>query len=127
MIIVVYLNLQKNMTKTSHETNNKAHTHMHHECIHLCTMKHRTKLNLTKLKNLLEIRFENFMLDPQQVLHGQTCSLLKTPDPKSTKYCSPKSRHPFNLRQSPDQWELRLEMPPIGPRLGQEKKRFPMA
>ena len=27
MIIVVYLNLQKNMTKTSHETNNKAHTH----------------------------------------------------------------------------------------------------
>ena len=78
-------------------------------------MNHRTKLNLTKLKNLLEIRFENCNLDPQQVLHGQTSS-LKTPDPKSPKDCSPESRPPFNLRQSPDQWGLRLEMPPIGPR-----------
>jgi hypothetical protein len=98
---------------------------MHHECIHLCIMNHRTKLNLTKLKNLLEIRFENFMLDPQQVLHGQTSS-LKTPDPKSPKDCSPESRPPFNLRQSSDQWDsvskcLRLVLDKA------RKKRFLMA
>ena len=55
------------------------------------------------------------MLNLQPVLHGQT-SKLKTP-----KDCSPESRRHFNLRQSPDQWELRLETPPIAPRLGQEK------
>ena len=55
------------------------------------------------------------MPDPLHALHGQTCC-VKTSDPKGLKDCSPESRHPFNLRQSPDQWGLRLEMPPIGPR-----------
>ncbi len=50
----------------------------------------------------------------QPVRHGQT-SNLKTPGPKSPKDCSPESRRPFNLRQSPDQWGLRLETPPIVP------------
>ena len=77
-------------------------------------------MKLTKLRNLLEIRFENFKLDPQHVLHSQACS-LQTPDPKGPKDCSPVSRRPFNLRQSPDQWGLRLGTPPIGPRLGQER------
>ena len=79
------------------------------------TPKYYEPQKITKLENLLEIRFENFMLNLQHVLHGQT-SNLKTPGLKSLKDCSPGSRRPFNLRQSPDQWGLRLGTPPIGPR-----------
>ena len=83
--------------------------------MHPNILNHRTKLNLTKLKSLHNIHFETFILNLQPFLHSQT-SNLKTPGPKSPKDCSPESRRHFNLRQSPDQWGLRLEMPPIGPR-----------
>ena len=49
------------------------YTHKHQECIHLSIMNRKAYWKLSKLENLLEIRFENFMLD----LHsssGGSCS-----------------------------------------------------